>query len=672
MANFLDEAPDVTEEILIPSKSKNKNSKNFLDSAPDLGEAKGESVKVEPSTFQKILNVVDIPGSMARAGVEAAISPEREILPALKEQALRTLESPTTAARTAPSGVDIGKAVFPEFKGESIPGQLAGALVETALDPLALIDPALNLMGKEQVGSKLAKPVLKMIGSESERQAAKAVAKYVSKTDALSEGVDAGVIGTRLVAENLQGLLKQPEKLYEKLAGQRHIQKLHPFSEDTLKIVRSKPKGGLISETSKDVTDMLKVVGEKHGINSPMPLEAVNAQLARNASLSTSKISGQTPDLAKIESILNKALKPTDTIVQKGENIFGNVKEPGTLELATGVIGKKPDINMPVASNMSLPDLQQLRKNIGKQVADRAFYAAPDENIKLETEVLKSAYRDLGDIIKSQLAGKEIRVGNQVLPADLFYEAQNNKLKTFMDLESMLEYMPTEVLKAPDTSAKIANVLGKATIGGIVGGGAALTGITNHPLTSMGLGALAGGGFSAVNTLTENFPEHLTSILSQAKKVGESPLTPAAASFGKSLFSEPSQFKGNRKPDSIQIDPRELIQWKIPANTQGMIENKDKVIAKLAQNDVPDDHINMIAEALNNPRKLSNVGTELVNMFPTLFEDSEYKTFDGKFADPNEQARYADALSKREDIDSITKFRMNKEAMKFNRVPVGV
>ena len=114
--NFLDEAEDVTEEVgykpqkPIAVKSKNQN---FLDQAEDLGEApEGAGKDVEPGVFGKILNVLDIPSSLVRTGVEAAANPARDVIPAVAEQIGKTIESPTTSAEFAPTGKDINKQIF--------------------------------------------------------------------------------------------------------------------------------------------------------------------------------------------------------------------------------------------------------------------------------------------------------------------------------------------------------------------------------------------------------------------------------------------------------------------------------------------------------------------------------------------------------------------------------
>lgn len=136
----------------------------------------------------------------------------------------------------------------------------------------------------------------------------------------------------------------------------------------------------------------------------------------------------------------------------------------------------------------------------------------------------------------------------------------------------------------------------------------------------------------------------------------------------------PKNFSGVlRNPSSIGFSPREIINYQIPRTTQGIIENKDRVLAKLVQNGVPDQMVDTIAQALNgHPEDLGNIASLLSTQFPTLFERSKYKTFDGKFVDPNDKARAADEISKRDDLNSIQRAKMINKINKTGEVPEGM
>jgi hypothetical protein len=652
MANFLDEAPDLGDAN---PKSK-KSSKNFLEDAPDLGDAEeGSSEDMDASTFEKILNVMDIPGSIARTGLEAAISPERDVLSSMGKQIGKTIESPTMAAAEAPTGWDVadtartemfGNEPRPEPQGMAESGIRAasefvpGFAIEMATDPLGMM-----MGGAGKIKKAIRKPLL----NASERQAAKAVARYSTKAGAISKGQDAEVIGARLVQENLQGLLKTPQKLYEKIAGQRHITKTQVPGLDDVSIKRGPRQGGLIRETSDSVSSLIKTIEDDYGIKDILPADIISNQIAQKIATKMSQTSGETPDISKIQEILNKTLKPYSTKPAVG---------------GLGIMTQKSP------NKLSLSQLQELRKNIGKQVADRTFYASPDQNMMLEKEVLADAYRDIGDIIHTNLKGNPITIGNKTVDAGDFYKLQNEKLKTYLDLESMMEYVPTEMLKDQDMMSLMASMGVKGATWGAVAGGGALAGLPMSSGKSALLGFGLGAGQAASEGIKAKAPEYLTDIMKQAAKVA-----PAGAAMGQRgaiQFMRDGQFaqesEMGRSPQSITPSPKELINYRIPRTTQGILDNKDKVIAKLVQNGIDDATIDTIAQALNgDPDDVANLMPQLSKQFGALFEKSKYKTFDGVILDPNDKAKAADSTSKRDDLNSLQKAKIINELNKSGK-----
>lgn len=677
MANFLDEAEDVTDEVGYkpaskPSVKNNKNTpSNFLEDAEDLGEApKGVGLDVEPSTFEKFLNVLDIPGSMVRTGVEAAISDERDVLPSLKEQATKTLNSPTTAAMSAPTGGDINKAIFPDYKQDSIPGQVGNFVTEMALDPSSWFRPS----------KTVTKPIRKSLNSASERQAAKAISKFASKADVLKEGADLDVIGARLVAEDLQGQIRNPIKLYESLSGQRHLQKIGSDLPQTLQIRKSVSEGGKIAETSKEITDAISSVEKAYDMAPQVPANIMRKQLLDNAMKNVSATSGETVDLNKVEGILTNALKPFDEFIDASE------------------VGGSQNWSMGIPKKISLQELHQLRKNIGKQVSDRAFYAAADANVRQETEVLRDLYRTLGDTIEGSLRGKKIKVGATDVDAADFYRGQNNKLKSFMDVKSMLEYQPTEALKSPDMAATIASMVTKGSLYGATAAGASMAGLPVNPLAAAGVGAGFGMASAASDAVKTSTPEYLTSILKQMGKVSGTPLLPEAATRGTIQymregefvpssqdsgrfdnvrpafpFNTPPEDQIRKLPKSSMLNPKQMIKYRIPRSTDAILQNKELVLAKIAQAGVPDELYSTIAYALNeSPEQLPNVAPLIVTQFPQLFEQSKYAIYDGTIIEPNDKARMADDISKRNDLNSIQRAKMISMINKTGKAPEGM
>ena len=652
-SSFLGEPVGVAEE----------EKKSTLDFDPKnaVGVAsEGEAEDMDPGIFQKALNMVDIPGSIVRTGLEAAISPERDVLSSVGEQIGKTIESPFTAAASAPTGWDIadtaGAEMFgneprPEPEGIIETGVRAasdfvpGFAIEMATDPLGMV-----IGGAKKVKNIIRRPLL----NSADKQAMQALAKYTTKTDVLGKGKDVDIIGRRLVEENLQGLLKTPQKLFEKMTGKRHVEKKLVPGLEEYSFKRGPKEGGLIKETSEAVSDVIKSIEDDYGIKNIIPADIISNQIEKAAAVIKDPTSGESPDIGKIQEILNKVLKPYSIKPSVG---------------GYGIMTEK------VPNKLTLSQVQQLRKNIGKQLADRTFYAAPDQNMALEKDVLTEAWRELGDVIRNNLKGKPIKRGNKIGDAADYYDLQNEKLKAYLDLESMLEYVPTEQLKDQDMLSLLASIGVKGATWGTAGGLASLVGAPSHMTSGALIGATLGAGRAAEQGVKAKAPEYLADIMKQAAKVA--PIGAAVGQRGAIQFMREGEFvpesNMGRSPQSINFTPKELINYRLPRTTQGILENKDKVLAKLVQNGLDDNTIDTIAQALNgDPEDVANLMPQLSQQFGYIFEKSKYKVFDGKFIDPNDKARAADDISKRDDLNSIQRAKMISKINKNNEMPEGL
>lgn len=136
------------------------------------------------------------------------------------------------------------------------------------------------------------------------------------------------------------------------------------------------------------------------------------------------------------------------------------------------------------------------------------------------------------------------------------------------------------------------------------------------------------------------------------------------------MFTRKEQFNGNRKPDSVNFSPEEIVSYRIPRDTQGLLADKDKVLAKIVQSGAPSEMVDAIGQALNgDPEDVSNIAPLVMSQFPTLFQKGRYKTFDGKIVDPNDRARAADDISKREDMGSIERAKIISNINKDGTFP---
>lgn len=160
----------------------------------------------------------------------------------------------------------------------------------------------------------------------------------------------------------------------------------------------------------------------------------------------------------------------------------------------------------------------------------------------------------------------------------------------------------------------------------------------------------------------------------RALRLGTSELPFAALRFIDPSIPMPSEQEGPyRMPQSIGFSPKDVIGFKIPRSTQSIMENKDLVLAKLVQSGADPMMVDAITEGLNGSgEEISKVMPLIINQMPTLFQNSKYNVFDGKFLDPNDRAKAADDISKREDMNSIQRARMINKINKTGEMPEGM
>lgn len=133
-------------------------------------------------------------------------------------------------------------------------------------------------------------------------------------------------------------------------------------------------------------------------------------------------------------------------------------------------------------------------------------------------------------------------------------------------------------------------------------------------------------------------------------------------------FNVPPEEQIKNIPKSGMITPKQLLKYRIPASTEGILANKEMVLAKIAQAGVPGDMYETIAYTLNeNPEKIGNIAPLVMAEFPTLFEEKKYKMFDGIILDPADRAKAADDTSKRDDLGSLQKSKIIRELNKSGK-----
>lgn len=109
--------------------------------------------------------------------------------------------------------------------------------------------------------------------------------------------------------------------------------------------------------------------------------------------------------------------------------------------------------------------------------------------------------------------------------------------------------------------------------------------------------------------------------------------------------------------------PMQLVEYQIPRDSNQILQNKDVVIAKIAQMSNNPTMTDMFRDALEkHPEKLPKVLPALIMQYPDLFEPDDYNRVDGKIFDPQMKQK---ALK---DIQNSRMMDVRTKAMKAKRL----
>ena len=164
----------------------------------ETGVGTGEQTDISSPSFMadalgKTAEAMDVPASIARAGVYGAVDEDSTMFGEMDEQ-LQRLKGGFGSVKEGPTGSDIMEAAGVESKAGKAVG---GFLTEIATDPLALTPAGISIF------TKLAKPIEKTIRKRATTPVARVLAEYTSLSKFGGEGVD-----PRLLSKRLRGCYK--------------------------------------------------------------------------------------------------------------------------------------------------------------------------------------------------------------------------------------------------------------------------------------------------------------------------------------------------------------------------------------------------------------------------------------------------------------------------------
>lgn len=127
------------------------------------------------------------------------------------------------------------------------------------------------------------------------------------------------------------------------------------------------------------------------------------------------------------------------------------------------------------------------------------------------------------------------------------------------------------------------------------------------------------------------------------------------------------EFGGDRTPQGFD-DVNPIAKMKLPRSSADWIKNKDMVLQKMASAGVPSEMIDATFEAVNEDHgKVEGLVSTIAMSFPELFVSSKYNMINGRILDPNERAKAADDMSKRDDVGSVQKAKIIRELNKSGK-----
>jgi hypothetical protein len=343
------------------------------------------------------------------------------------------------------------------------------------------------------------------------------------------------------------------------------------------------------------------------------------------------------------DGVADLSYDPEGFNLDQRENLANGVREIIVNDLAK--LGRLPQ---PGSGGITAEAVEASKKSLDKHVGSPAFKKAA-EDLGINPEAIVKFRQKLDELV-DKIGGPVYKKNNDLM-SDLY------NVKDAIETKLNREYIDTG-------SGLVDNRDWKTKI---------LEGISPTPVDIVRSDIARGGPvLDAMGRVIKRTP---TEMLTEEKAGYE--VQPKGYSFGTSKQAFPfgvspeQQVKNlpGRNPNSVGISPMEMTAYRIPRTTQGIMQNKDKVLGKLIQNGVDNDTIDTIAHALDNdPESIPNIVPLILAKFPTIFERSKYQVFDGIISGPD-RPKAADAISKREDLNSIQRAKAIDGINKSGKMP---
>ena len=608
--------PDVSPKKLKKIVLSDKEFQNLPSTSPE------EPPKEDMSFGESALEAVGTAGEYIdrytgapiRKGIGAALDPNSD--KGVLESVIGQIGEPTSEA---PTGKELAQKMgvsddviikdFPVI-GDITKSGLLGFGIEMVADPLTMAS------GAAKAVKFAAKPFKVALKSKAAKNAFQAIARESSV------GKVAGILNKRpqeitamsVIQEDLVKNLNKPKELLNKIKG-RETAKWKSIGMGDRIVGESARKGGKISEISKDTEAIINSIKNKvpttsvNGLISDISNQDVIGRLQRTRT----DLPFNTKDIEKYEKILKEVLKP----IGEGHGLENQV---------------------------SISDLQKMKKNLGKSLNSAVFYAPADKDIALRKEVMKAAYFNLQRRIESLTEGIPISYQGKTIDAASLIKANNQSVNTLIDVANLLEVVGAKELKNPTVLEKTLDGISSMLAGGAV-----------YATTGSPYAGISAAGAWHLGKSSKDITRGIPAALAKTQAALASPIGVNALDKA-SLLTSPARVNMNndrisRGPQSI---PEALIETRIPRSSDAILQNKNVILAKVAQ-EMPQifDHVVELIE--NRPEDMEEIVPLLTKMAPSMFEQDKYGRFNGKITDPNNAQRAIKDTLKRDDLSNTQK-----------------
>lgn len=586
------------------------------------------------SVPQGITTWADEAQAAVQAGLKSPISKdkyadlyEQEVIPIRERLALARERSPI-ASTAAEIGTGIGTAFIPGLGAGKL-SSAAGMIGRGAFEGLGTAEDKFSEEGAIQtgmgagmgaLGSLVSGGVKKLTTSNPNKIRANVLGARTS------EFKEIGIKEREKVAKELKdmGLFSNTKVNFDVNKGK--FVSAGKSLENLEKPATDKLADRLSSATKKIQDEKMKILGKF--ANDPVDLEDVESALDEVVQLYSKKATGMPERFADAEKVKSKIINDMldDLEAEGGETLTVGLLEQAKMRLSedVGNYGKNPLLQ-------KTPEAAQIYQNMYSSI-----------NKKLRKLIGNNKYADFNDMQQKMLTAK----------ADLTKAiASEDASRTQAGWGGWFNKLANETLGSPEAGLGIANVSEMAQIPGI-----------KQAITAGRVG-LEEAPFAANRYLDPSIPQYIQ------RPQEQQPEAPVGFERPKALPSSTYKMFPNLAPTSSMITPKQMINYKIPRTTQGILDNKEMVMGKLIQNGVPDELVNTIAQALDTDSEdIANIAPMIVAQFPHIFEKSKYQVFDGVIAS-TERAKAADAIAKREDMNSVQRAKAINGINKSGKFP---